>query len=100
MKKSVHEGQNLFDVAISYYGDPAEGIMQLWRDNPDIDILNEPMVPGLELVIDEAKQVNRDVVNFFKADPYRNVATGNEPAEGIGGEVEGIFDFSFDFTFE
>lgn len=100
MKKTitVDKGQNLFDVALSHYGDAADGLLQLWKDNPAIDLLSGELLPGQEFVIDTEKVILQTAVDEYNKNGLIN--TGSDIPAGLEETEEGIFDFTFDFTFE
>lgn len=98
MKKiGVSKGQNIFDVALSHYGDAAEGIMQLWRDNPDLPLLSGDLAAGLELKINKERVINQEAVENYSRAGQVNTGSYFTP---IDSEEEGIFDYTFDYTFE
>lgn len=83
-------GENPVDVALNAYGS-AEGLMQLWRDNPTME-LDKELIPGETLLIDESKVIDQDVVDYF-VNTGKKVSTGNS-------NLDRIFDQTFDQTFE
>jgi hypothetical protein len=93
-KIRVSKGQNLFDVALSEFGG-VEAVIQLWRDNPSADLLSADLA-GLELLIDITGIINQPAVDSYKDNGLVN--TGSQLI-GIQQE-EGIFDETFDETFE
>jgi hypothetical protein len=88
----VNKGQNIFDVALSHYG-AVEAVLQLWRDN-EVHIFSDE-VESMQLDIDNAKIVNQEVVDNYLENGLVN--TGSQLAEV---QTEGIFDETFDETFE
>lgn len=64
----VKEGQNLFDVALQYYGS-AEGVIKLLEDNPSLS-LESVLVAGENLTViqEPDKQAIVDYYSKFKHD--------------------------------
>ena len=90
----VNQGQNLLDIALQEYGS-TEGVINLVFDN-SLDI-NSPLAGGDELVIDDNKVINAEVVKYY-IDRKLKPNTGEPPPQE---DLSlGIFDDSFDSTFE
>jgi hypothetical protein len=64
-KITVNTNQNLFDIALQYYGD-IEMIWQLIDDNNLTDGIDTVLTPGQELLIDEEKIVNKELSEYLK----------------------------------
>jgi len=95
MKKvTVQKQQNIIDLAIQEYGS-IEGLIQLAKDN-DLS-LDEDMVAGAMLEVNESKINNQPLVDYFK---QRDIIIATGVSDFIGVNTGGIFDFTFDFTFE
>lgn len=87
----VAEGQNVYDLALQYYGS-MERAMDIVQDN-DFDSLDVRLITGQEINIDFEKVDNPDIVKFYsKIKEGYNPATGDEP-------VDGQFDDSFSDDF-
>jgi hypothetical protein len=77
----VDINQSIWDLAIQHYGSP-DGVMQLMLDNPTkIDFQNN-ITPGTEVLIDESKVLNKQIVDSIKK-------TGIAPASGVYDEELG-----------
>lgn len=92
-KINVNQGQNLLDVTLQEYGS-IEGVINLVFDNELT--LNDTLIGGQELTIDESKTVTPDVVQYFVSQKIK-VNTGELPP--VEEELR-IFDDSFDASFE
>ncbi|GAA4825642.1 LamG-like jellyroll fold domain-containing protein [Algivirga pacifica] len=71
---TITEGQNLIDLAITYYG-TAEAVSQLIADNPSVSI-NQVMRAGDSLIIDTDNVVNDNIVSYLASNKTR-VNTGD-----------------------
>lgn len=63
MAYTVEYGQSIFDISVQVYGS-ADGVEQLLRDNPEID-LDTDLVVGQVLVTDSSNIEDNDVVSFL-----------------------------------
>lgn len=90
---TVNNGQNLVDLALQETGS-VEGFVAFLRAN-EFSPADDPEA-GVELKTLTADVKNAEVRNYYKALAYV-VNTGD--AAGASAP-EGIFDFTFDFTFE
>ena len=91
-KATVHKQQNILDLAIQEYGS-IEGLLELAKEN-NLS-LDEDMVAGSVLSVDESKIINLPLVNYFKEKEIV-IATG---ANGFVTDDIGIFDDTFNDTF-
>ncbi len=64
-KITVNTNQNIFDIALQYYGD-VEMVWQLIDDNNLTDGLDSILTPGQELLIDESKIVNPELAKYLQ----------------------------------
>jgi hypothetical protein len=79
----VTEGQTLYDIAVQCYGG-LEGIFKLLEDNPDlVESVNDNIEVGSQIVVDESKAINKDILKHFKNSGIR-VNSDDVPASGIG----------------
>ena len=97
----VNQGQNLLDIALQEYGSTEALVDLVFDNNLEIDSV---LAGGDELLIDDSKVINADVVRYF-IDQGIKVNTGEleaivEPPPPPPEEDEMIFDNSFDETFE
>ena len=91
MKIRVHDGQNIFNIALKYYGS-VEGIFDILENNNiSMDTL---LQSGMELEVNPLKMTNARVVEEYnKIDYVPN--TGDDESLAIQGEFSD--DFNFDF---
>jgi hypothetical protein len=85
----INSGQNIVDLAIQEAGG-IEGIVSLCEVNGVA--IDDNLVAGAELKTKGVTIANQSVRQFYRS---RHVNTGYEDAE-----AEGIFDYTFDYTFE
>lgn len=64
-KEIVLPNQSIWDFACQHYGSP-DGVNQLILDNPDKVNFNDPLVPGTELIVQDA--LNQKMVDFFASE--------------------------------
>jgi len=64
-KITVNTNQNIYDIALQYYGS-IEMVWQLIDDNNLTDGLDAVLTPGQELLIDEKKIVNKELSEYLK----------------------------------
>lgn len=83
----ISENQNIIDVAMQEYGS-LEGLLTFARLNGLA--LDEDLVSGTNLIVDEAEIVNKQLQSLFE---NRRVNTGTELIE------TGIFDDTYNDTF-
>ncbi len=64
-KITVNTNQNIYDLALQYYGD-IEMVWQLIDDNNLTNGLDTILTPGQELLIDETKIVNKELADYLQ----------------------------------
>ncbi len=86
--KAKH-GQSIFDVAIINTGDPLKAFEIAFKNNLNVtdDIFNHV------LYIDDKIEHNNVIFEIYNIKKY-------EPATAIMSDIYGIFDSTFDLTFE
>jgi hypothetical protein len=82
-KIEVQYGQNIWDVAMQFYGN-VDGVWYLLLDN-ELDSLDAELVPGTKLLIDESKIFDARIVEHFQNNSLE-IATLYIKAEEITGD--------------
>jgi hypothetical protein len=86
--------QNITDMAVQHYGS-ADALVAMCKLNGLA--LDDELAAGTELRI--GNPVRLSMTRYFK-EKNKHVVTGRDVDAGSSGEDGGIFDDSFDFTFE
>jgi len=64
-KITVNSNQNIYDIALQYYGD-IDRVWQLIDDNNLTDGINTVLTPGQELLINETLITNKQVADYLQ----------------------------------
>lgn len=86
--------QSLFDIALQVYGD-ATGAFMLAKEN-GLSITAD-LTPGQVLQYDPTNVINKQVVDYYRVN---NIKPATAITEEPTPEDRGIFDYTFDETFE
>ncbi|MBL7902955.1 MAG: LysM peptidoglycan-binding domain-containing protein [Bacteroidia bacterium] len=80
MKEVVaRRGQSLWDIAIQEFGSP-DMIRQLIIDNPENLNLNDPIVVGTKIKIDDTKIVNKTIVDYLSKGGHKPATAVDVPS--------------------